>query len=92
MEKFDIATFENEEQPISERFTEFVISHIEDYETPQGLGDKKESTYAIDKSKQVMPFRHLVFSVMNNDDIYMEDVDASFILSLIHISEPTRPY
>ncbi len=79
MEKFDIATFENEEQPISERFTEFIIQHIDDYSTPQGLGDKKESAYAIDKSKQVMPFRHLVFSVMNNDDIYMEDIDSSFI-------------
>ncbi|NDC21783.1 hypothetical protein EBZ57_00240 [bacterium] len=80
MEKFNqSAKYENEEQPISERFTEFVISHIEDYETPRGLGDKKESTYVIDKSKQVMPFRHLVFSVMNNDDIYMEDIDSSFI-------------
>jgi len=79
MDKFDNRIYENENQPISERFTEFVISHISDYSTPQGLGDKKEATYAIDKSKQVMPFRHLVFSVMNNDDIYMEDIDSSFI-------------
>jgi len=80
MEKFNLGTnYENEKQPISERFTEFVISHIENYETPQGLGDKQESLYSIDKSKQIMPFRHLVFSVMNNDDIYMEDIDASFV-------------
>lgn len=80
MEKFNSGTnYESEKQPISERFTDFVINHIENYVTPQDMGEKAESTYAIDKTKQVMPFKHLVFSVMNNDDIHMEDIDSSFV-------------
>jgi len=79
MNKYNTPTdYEANELPLAERFADFVIDHIKDYQEPRGLGETSISSYTVDTAWQVVPIKELVFSVQNNDDLELQNIHQRY--------------
>lgn len=79
MKKFNSSRdYEPHEQPLSDRYMDFVIDHIKDYKEPRELGEAVSSSYTIDTAWQVVPVRDLAFRVENNDDLEIENIHQRY--------------
>jgi hypothetical protein len=79
MDKYNfITSFEEHEQPIEEKFMDFVSDHIPGYHQPQELGESISYDYRIDTGFQVVPISNLIFSVVNNDDLEIRNIHQRY--------------
>lgn len=92
MRNFDGSkSYESHEQPLSDRFADFVIDHIRDYQEPRELGEMASSSYTVDTAWQVVPVRELSFKVQNNDDLQLPNIHQRYYIVEMFIQNGDEP-
>lgn len=79
MNNYNLPTaYEENEQPIDEKYMDFVIDHIPGYQDPRELGESISYAYNLDTAWQVVPVSSVVFTVQNNDDMSLQNIHQRY--------------